>query len=266
MPVFQRDSFSTYFEDNGSGDALVLVCGLSADLQVWRFQVAELSKTFRVICYDNRGAGRSAAPDEPYTIGQMAGDLAALLDHLNVRKARILGWSMGGVIAQSYALARPDRVEQLLLLGTFPAPDGYLHAAISNWVNMRRSNMPYEHTVRHLARMVYSPALAKNPKAYEAFIQVMLSNPYRQTDHGFFRQAEALLSYKQPPNLGQITIRTVVLVGEHDQLTPKYMSEELAAVIPGSTLQVLPGAHSGFIEYPDQYNRKLLDILSAAEM
>ena len=92
----------------------------------------------------------------------------------------------------------------------------------------------------------------------------MLSNPYRQTDHGFFRQAEALLSYEQPPNLGEIAIRTAVLVGEQDQLTPKYMSEELANVIPGSTLQVLPGAHSGFVEYPHQYNCELLNTLNAA--
>ena len=262
MPVLQRDLFSTYFEESGSGEVLVLICGLSADLQAWRFQVAELSKSYRVICFDNRGAGRSSAPDEPYSIGQMADDLAALMDHLSVSKARVLGWSMGGVIAQSYALAHPARVEQLLLLGTFTAPDGYLHAAISNWVNIRRSEMPYEHIVRHVARMIYSPSLANNPKAYEAFIQAMLANPYRQTDQGFFRQAEALLSYKQP-SLRELKTPTAVLVGEHDQLTPKYMSEELAAAIPGSSLQVLPGAHSGFVEFPEQYNQVLLRTLCA---
>jgi len=263
MPVFHRDSFSTYYEESGNGDALVLICGLSADLQVWRFQVAELSKSYRVICYDNRGAGRSGAPDEPYTVGQMADDLAALLDNLNVAKARVLGWSMGGVIAQSYALAHPDRVKQLLLLGTFTAPDGYLHAAISNWMNIRRSNMPYEHVVRHIARMVYSPALANNSQAYEAFIQFMLANPYRQSAHGFLRQAEALLAYRQPADLRKLETPTAVVVGEHDQLTPKYMSEELVGAIPGSTLQVLPGAHSGFVEYPDEYNQLLRETLSA---
>jgi len=261
MPIFQRGSYPTYYEDTGGGDPIVLVCGLSADLQVWRFQVAELSKTYRIVTFDNRGAGRSGAPDEPYTITQMANDLAALLDHLQIPTAHLLGWSMGGVIAQSFALTHPTRVHQLLLLGTFTAADGYLHEAISNWRNMRRSNMPYEQTVRHLARMVYSPNLARNPTAYEAFVQVMLANPYRQTDHGFFRQAEALLAYKAPPSLAELRLPTSILVGEHDQLTPRYMSEELAAALPGASLQVLPGAHAGFLEYPNDYNQAILNIL-----
>ena len=265
MPILNRGSFSTYYEESGNGDALVLICGLSADLQFWRFQVAELSKSYRVITFDNRGAGRSAAPDEPYSIGQMAEDLAALLDHLNVAEARVLGWSMGGVIAQSYALAHPDRMKQLILVGTFAAPDGYFSAAISNWVNMRRSTMPYEHIVRHVARMVYSPLLANNSERYEAFIQVMLANPYRQSTHGFLRQAEALLAYRRPANLPELRNPVAVMVGEHDQLTPKYMSEELVAAIPGSTLQTLPGAHSGFVEHPDQYNQVLRDTLSACK-
>lgn len=239
----------------------MLICGLSADLQVWRFQTPELSKQFRVICFDNRGAGRSSAPDEPYSIQIMANDLVELLDHLNISTASLIGWSMGGVIAQSLALSHPHRVRQLVLLGTCSAPDGYLRAAITNWVNMRLSNMPYEHTVRHLARMVCSPALVNNTKAYEAFVQIMIANPYRQSQHGFIRQTEALLSHTTPSELSRIQIPTSVLVGEYDQLTPPYMSKELVALIPGATLNLLPGAHSGFMEHPERYNQALLEAL-----
>jgi len=262
MPSLQRNGFSTYYEDTGSGDPVVFICGLSADMQVWRFQAPDLGKTHRVIAFDNRGAGRSSAPDEPYTIAQMTDDLNALLKHLGVSSAHIVGWSMGGVIAQSLALAHPERVKQLLLLGTFTAPDGYCRAAISNWVNMRRSNMPYEQVVRHVARSVYSPALANKPKAYEAFIQVMLTNPYRQSEHGFFRQAEAILSYQAPPNLASLRVPTTVLVGEHDQLTPPYLSEQLTAAVPGAIMQVLPGAHSGFVEYPDRWTTAIRSVLN----
>jgi pimeloyl-ACP methyl ester carboxylesterase len=80
MPTVETGDIVTYYEEAGSGEPLILICGLSADLQVWQFQVPEMSKLFRVICYDNRGAGRTSAPDEPCSIAGMADDLAALLE------------------------------------------------------------------------------------------------------------------------------------------------------------------------------------------
>jgi pimeloyl-ACP methyl ester carboxylesterase len=81
-----------------------------------------------------------------------------------------------------------------------------------------------------------------------------VNNPYRQTDHGFFRQAEGLLAYRVEGAPVPPGIPAAVMVGECDQLTPPYLSELLAAAIPGATVEVLPGAHSGFIECPDQWS------------
>jgi 3-oxoadipate enol-lactonase len=261
MPTLQRGEFISYYEDIGSGEPLILLCGLSADLQIWRFLVPELSRHFRVVAIDNCGAGRSSAPDQPYSIPEMANDVVELLNHLNIASANVVGWSMGGVIAQSIALTHPEKVKHLVLLGSFIAPDGMLKNAITNWVNIRRSNMPYEQVVRHLARLVLSPALANNEPAYEAYIQAMVANPYRQSVQGFVRQAEALVGYIPPPQLGTLQIPTSVLVGEHDQLAPPYLSEQLAASIPNSTLRVLPGAHAGFVELPELYTQTLLSFL-----
>ncbi len=261
MPTLQRGDFTSYYEDAGYGEPLVLICGISADLQTWRFLVPELSKHFRVIAIDNRGAGRSSAPDEPYTIQEMANDVLALLVHLDIASANVVGWSMGGVIAQSLALTHPEKVKHLVLLGSFLAPDCMLKNTITNWVNIRRSNMPYEQVVRHIARLVYSPALANNTSTYEAYIQAMVSNPYRQTVQGFVRQAEALVGYPEPTQLTTLQVPTSVLVGEHDQLAPPYLSEQLAASIPSSTFCVLQGAHAGFVEYPDLYTQTLLRLL-----
>lgn len=262
VPLLDRNGFETYYEDVGAGEPLVFICGLGADLQAWRFQVPELVKANRVITFDNRGAGRSGAPDESYNISQLADDLLALLNHLRVPSVHLVGWSMGGVVAQTLALAEPSRVKTLLLLATFAAPDGYLRAAIGNWVNMCRSSMPYEHIARYLARMVYSPALANRPRAYEAFIQAMLTNPYRQSRHGFYRQAEALLCYETPTNLSSMQVPTTVLVGRSDQLTPPYMAEQLQSMVPGARLTVLPGAHSGFAEYPEEWTAAIRDAVA----
>jgi pimeloyl-ACP methyl ester carboxylesterase len=76
MPTVETGDIDTHHEESGSGEPLILICGLSADLQVWRFQIPDLSRHFRVICYDNPGAGRTSAPDDLYSIAGMADDLA----------------------------------------------------------------------------------------------------------------------------------------------------------------------------------------------
>lgn len=264
MPTLNYGQFTTYYEEAGSGEPVVLICGFTADLQIWRTLSPLLSEKFRVITFDNRGAGRSSAPDEPYTIQGMAEDLASLLDHLEVTSTNIVGWSMGGVVAQSFALSYPSRAKHLVLLGTFTAPDNMFRNAISNWVNIRQSNMSYEQVVRHVARLVFSPSFADNVATYESTIQLIVSNPYRQPLHGFLRQAEALLAYTEPPDLRSLQVPISILVGEHDQLTPGYLSQQLKATFPHATLEVLPGAHSGFLEHPKTYTTTLAAAFEAS--
>jgi 3-oxoadipate enol-lactonase len=261
MPTIQRGDFSTYYEDTGSGEPLVLICGLGADLQIWRNLVPFLSKHFRVIALDNRGAGRSSAPDEPYTIPGMAADVIALLDHLQLAPVNLLGWSMGGVIAQSLAVAHPTRVKHLLLLATLKAPDAMLRNGIANWVNIRRSNMTIEQVVRYVAQLVFSPAFAENVPTYEATIQFMVNNPYRQSLHGFLRQAEALLAHTAPSELSGIPMPVSILASEQDQLTPRYLSEDLKATLLNATLHVLPGAHLGAAEHPERYANEIVALI-----
>lgn len=263
MPTVETGDITTYYEEAGSGMPLVLICGLSSDLQAWRFQVPELSKRFRVICYDNRGAGRTSAPDQPYSIVGMAEDLAALMNRLRIDAAHLLGWSMGGVIAQAFARAHPNRVRKLILMSTAARVDGFLRLAVRNWMNIRRSDMPFEQIVRFVSRWSYSPALYDNEPMYEKFVQVMATNPYAQRGHAFLRQAEALLAYDPGEAAKGIRAQALVMVGSHDNLVPPYHSERLAKEIPGARLQVLNGAHAGFVEFPDEYNRAIIEFLDS---
>lgn len=263
MPTVKTGDIATYYEEEGSGEPLVLICGISADLQAWRFQVPELSKRFRVICYDNRGAGRTDAPDQPYSVAQMANDLAALMDELRIDAAHILGWSMGGLIAQAFTHAYPRRVRKLILMSTMERPDGFVRLAIRNWVNIRRSDMSFEKIVRFVSRWSYSPALYENEPLYEKFVQVMATNPYAQKAHAFLRQADALLAYDPRKPANPVRVQTLVMVGVHDSLVPPYHSERLAQGIPGATLRMLSGAHAGFVEFPDEYNAEIAKFLQA---
>lgn len=261
MPSTEAGDIVTYYEEAGSGEPVILICGLSADLQIWRFQVPALSKRYRVVCYDNRGAGRTSAPDEPYSIESMAEDLAALMDHLRIDSAHLLGWSMGGVIVQAFALTRPKRVRKLILMSTFARNDGFGHVKIRNWMNIRRSNMPFEQVIRYVSQTLYTPAFYDDEPRYEKIVQFMANNPYAQTQHGFLRQAEALLAHDPDDAAKDIRAPTLVLVGRDDGLTPPYKSERLAALIPDARLRVLNGAHAGFVEFADEYNAAILDFL-----
>jgi pimeloyl-ACP methyl ester carboxylesterase len=113
MPLAQLNGIECFYQETGNGDALLLINGLNGTCLDWEPLVPALSQHFRVISSDNRGVGRSAAPPGPYTTRQMADDAAALLAHLGVRHSHIVGYSMGGMIAQELALAYPSLVNRL---------------------------------------------------------------------------------------------------------------------------------------------------------
>lgn len=263
MPTTPIRDIVTYYEEAGSGDPLVLIMGFTGDSQAWALQVPALAKHFRVITFDNRGSGRSSSPDKPYTIAGMADDLAALLDHLGVEKAHILGWSMGGYIAQEFALAYPRRVDRLILLATAPCIDGYGRTVVRSMIDVRRSNLSREQFVRFSSAWLYSPALLDDEARYERAVANTLANPFSQQDHAFFRQAHAILGFDAAGRAGKIQAETLVIAGADDILVPRRNSERLVKLLPKATLRELPGGHVGCLEYPAEYNTAILEFLGA---
>lgn len=261
MPNAQLRDIIMYYEEAGSGDPLVLVMGLGGDLQAWALQVPALASHFRVITFDNRGAGRTSAPDRPYSIAGMADDLGRLLDHLGIEKAHILGFSMGGYIAQEFALKYPARVDRLILLATAAHIDGYGKNVVQGWMDIRRSSMSREQIVRLTGCWLYGPELLDDEARFERAVQNSLANPYLQLDHAFIRQAQAVLAFDTRDRLATLKQQTLVVVGEDDILVPKRNSESLAKLLPNAALKVLPGGHAGCIEYANDYNAAFLEFL-----
>ena len=120
MATVNVNDCKIYYEIHGEGAPLVLIMGLRRNVEWWYRQIPSLSRQFQVIAFDNRGAGRSDKPDMEYSIRLFADDTAGLMDALNISKARILGISMGGYIAQELALNYPAKVHSLLLGCTGP--------------------------------------------------------------------------------------------------------------------------------------------------
>ena len=263
MPTIPTRDIVTYYEEAGSGEPLLMIMGLGGDLQAWALQVPALAKHFRVITYDNRGAGRTGSPDKPYSISQMAEDAAALLDALGIARAHVLGFSMGGYIAQELTLAHANKVEKLILLATAPNIDGYGRVVVKSWIDIRRSNMSREQIVRYSSHFLYSPELLDDESRYERAVQNNLANPYAQQDHAFIRQATAVLGFDAMERLGSVKNRTLVVVGKDDILVPPRNSERLTKAIAGAQLKTLSGGHLGCIEYPHEYNEAFIEFLGS---
>jgi pimeloyl-ACP methyl ester carboxylesterase len=223
-----------------------------------------LAERFRVIAFDNRGAGRSSAPPGPYTTCQMADDAAALLDHLSIDGAHVIGLSLGGMIAQELALAHPERVDRLVLYATYARPRPTIHGPwFTNWVDAYERDFAAEQLAVMMLPWFLTPTFMAHPDQVEAAIAEWVADPYPAPAQGVIAQAAAGLSHDTLSRLGQIAAPTLVLVGAEDILTPVACAQELAAGIPGAQLHVLErGGHTPDVEYPDAVAAAMLAFLA----
>lgn len=262
MPRVRAGDVELFYAELGAGDPVVLVMGFGGDHLAWGFQARVLAERYRVVSFDNRGAGQSDAPDAPYSTALMADDTVRLLDALGIEQAHVVGASMGGMIAQEIALRHPERVRSLQLHCTYARPDGHTHAIVQAW-RAARPSLPRETYVRLQFLWLFSPrTYAERPEFIEMILGTALANPYPQTDTGFLRQGDAVLAHDTLDRLSGLRVPTLVTVGEDDILVPPRHSRELAARVPGAELHVLPGAgHVHFWEQADAFNALALDFL-----
>jgi pimeloyl-ACP methyl ester carboxylesterase len=262
MPKARVNGIDLQYIEAGSGDPLLLIMGFGGDHLAWAFQTPVFAQRYRVIAFDNRGAGQSDAPDIPYTTRMMADDAAGLLDHLRIERAHVLGVSMGGMIAQELALNHPRRVRSLQLHCTLARPDRYMHALIENW-RVVRGNVSAEEWMRIVALWLFSPVTyAERPEFVETIIQTGIANPHPFTLTGFLRQGDAVRTHDTLDRLGTLAAPTLVSVADDDILVPARCSRALAGAIAGAALTTLDRAgHCHFWERPDAFNAMCLEFL-----
>lgn len=264
MPFAAVNGLRLYYEWHGTdaGTPVVLVMGLGGDTTAWALQLAALAPRHRVLVFDNRGAGRSDAPDVAYTTHGMADDLVGLLEGLGVRRAHLLGLSLGGAIAQEAALRAPERVVSLQLHATWAGPHPYFQALV-HAVRTARLQLDREGFYRALSVWLFSPAgFATQPELIETVIQAAVHHPHPMPTHAYLRQTEAVLAHDTRERIHRVGCPTLVAVGGQDLITPPFLADELASRIPGARLAVLPGVgHGALWEAPEAFNRLCLDFL-----
>jgi pimeloyl-ACP methyl ester carboxylesterase len=249
------------FGEGGRGDDVVLVQGLGLSSRFWFDQPELLSgdpeRPCRVLVLDNRGTGRSDKPRPPYRMAEMADDVVAAMDAAGMRRAVIVGISMGGMIAQHVALRHPKRVDGLVLLATTPGlPHGRpprlrdLATLLSMPVVVPRRG------AKALARILLPAREVANARdlmrEWPAALREETVPPV-----GFLGQVAAILFHSTGFRLKRVDVPTVVVGAEHDVLVPVANSRTLASLIPDAHLELLDAGHGIPLTHRDVVQRAL---------
>jgi len=250
-----------YYEVHGKGKPLLLIAGLGNDLNGWAFQIPEFAKKYRVIAFDNRGSGRTDAPDQPYSIPMMAEDTAGLMDALGIEKAHVLGVSMGGYIAQELAIRCPGRVESLILVTTSVGPYLLKISVLQAWASEALTDMSPMTFFQIMLPFMFNDRSFESPGVLEMAVGTIAGHSSTPPDV-LARQMTACVEHDARDRIGQITAPTLVLAGKEDVFVPFSLSEELAASIPNAKIRVLDGGGHGFnASIADKFNRAVLEFL-----
>lgn len=256
MPFVESAGYRVYYEEHGSGEAILFIGGITVDHTGFGLQVGPLSQRHRVIVFDNPGVGRTTGPARPFTTGLMVEVAAGLLDALDARPAHVVGVSMGGAIAQELAIDHAASVRSLILHCAWGRPDPFLRALFRSWQTIARDTPDILDRYRAFWPWVFTPAFYAAPEVVEAAEETTAANPFPQSVAGFVDQAEACIAHDALDRVAAIDAPTLIAAGENDLLVPPRHSHALHERIPGSLLHFWPDmAHAPWVEIPDAFNR-----------
>jgi pimeloyl-ACP methyl ester carboxylesterase len=249
-----------YVEEHGFGDTLLFHQGLGQGSWAWRFQVPTFAHRFRAIVFDTRGTGRSPVPDAPYDIGDLADDAARIL---NNRAAHVVGFSMGGYVALTLALAHPELVRSLVLAGTgaggpgrVPRPE-HVREAFEAALDLppeeqRRATLPY----------TFSRGWTEaNPERFEEILAATLEHP-TPIETVLAHMAVCYRFYDEALDVELIDVPALVVHGDDDLIVPVENGRTLARRLPNARYVELAGrGHNAMLEDPEAFNAVVLDFL-----
>jgi 3-oxoadipate enol-lactonase len=265
MPATQVGSHTVYYDEFGAGHPLILLIGFASTRLFWWKQLQPFAKKFRVINMDNRDAGDSALCASPYTIADMAGDVAGVIKNLNLGRTHIVGISMGGMIAQELAIRHPELVDRLVLVATTAGgPTGVKAKPEVAALLMRNEGKDGEMRLRRIFSLIAGEGyMAKHLEDLYQIVKYSFAKPMpleaykRQLGAGMMYQSQGVAD-----RLAQITAPTLVIHGDYDPLIPYPNGKYLAEHIKGARLSTHPGVgHLVMIESPERFNREVIEFL-----
>jgi pimeloyl-ACP methyl ester carboxylesterase len=257
--TIQVNGISLHCVVEGGGEPLALIHGVGASLEVWDGVAARLRNRYRIVRYDQRGHGQSEKVPGPYEVEDFTGDLRAMLDALGIERAHVAGHSLGGLVAQSFALDYPDRLAKLALISTVAGRTAVERARVEERLAMVASGIAGDHFRASLDRWFTDAFRAANPELLAAYAARNQAN-----DPACYAAAYRVLALTDlAERLPEITAETLVMTGEHDVGSNPRMARLMHERIAGSILCILPVLrHSILVEAPEIVAGMLEDFLA----
>ncbi|WP_322042135.1 3-oxoadipate enol-lactonase [Paraburkholderia sp. J67] len=259
MPYAAVNDTQLFYRIDGAQNTtapwLVLSNSLGSDVSMWTPQLAEFTKHFRVLRYDTRGHGHSAAPQGPYTIEQLTGDVIGLLDHLGIERAHFCGVSMGGLTGVGLGARFASRIDRLVLCNT-AAKIGSPQVWEPRAAKARNEGM-LSLADAVLPRWYTAEFMEKNPLVIDQARDVFV-----HTDKdGYASNCEALNAADLRVEASSIKAPTLVISGTHDLAATPAQGRELAESVPGARYVELNASHISNVELTDEFNKAVLSFL-----
>jgi 3-oxoadipate enol-lactonase len=259
VPFAENQGAKIYWDQQGEGSPLLLIMGLGWTSHMWYRSRPILSEKFRTIAFDNRGVGQSDVPAGPYSIALMASDAAAVLDAAGVESAHICGMSMGGMIAQEFALQYPQRVRSLILGCTAAGGPHAVQAEreVIQLLLAPRGNP--EDMAKAICPYIYDARTPDERKQEDLAVR----RPWFPTAEGYLAQLQGIMAWEAYTRLPQITAPTLVIHGDSDRLVPPENGRRIAARMPNARLEIIPRAsHIFTTDRTEAAHHAMLDFLN----
>jgi pimeloyl-ACP methyl ester carboxylesterase len=244
MPFAVNDGTRIYWEEHGKGEPVLLIMGLGYTLDMWHRTAPVLARHYRVILFDNRGVGRSDCPPGPYSIAEMARDARGVIDGASCDRIHVFGVSMGGMIAQEFALAYPERAKSLILGCTAAGgPEAVAAEAEVMLALGARALMTAEEGVEAMVPFIYDESTPRQRINEDLEIRKRTF----PTSESYLAQIAGIMNFEAYSRLDRLSVPTLVIHGENDRLVPPGNGELIANRIPGARLVLLKNASHIFV-------------------
>jgi len=263
MPRIKVNDITMNYEQQGSGEPLILIPYLAADNACYAFQVADYAKHFTCISVDPRGAGETDKPEGVYSTELFAEDISGLMQALGIERAHIAGLSLGAAIGMWLAVKQPQKVKSLSIHSGWAKTDAFIEAIIESWrIMLKATGSVTEMIIAGIFPWCFTPELyASKPDYIQSLAGFVRSRPPQPAD-AFLRQADAVLAHDVESQLGQIKAPTQITFGRHDLVTSTRFAAALTENIPGSEFIIFEDcSHAPIYENVADFNQKTLDFL-----
>jgi len=263
MPKVKANGISMNYEQQGTGEPLILIPYLAADHACYAFQVPEYSREFTCFSIDLRGTGESDNPRGAYSTEVLADDVAAFMQALGLQSAHVAGLSLGAAVGMWLAAKHPAKVKSLGLYSPWPRTDAFLKPVVESWQVMAKAlaSVP-EMIILGIFPWCFTPELyAGKPDYIESLAAFVRSRP-AQSLEAFMEQSNAVIGHDAEAQLGKIKAPTQIAFGRHDMLTSTRFAAGMKNAIRNSELVIFENcSHAPLYENVQEFNHKTLEFL-----